>query len=659
MATSNAAFEFEKSYEARNNKQQTAKVTNTYFCPSALTFADDNSTTAVYTVKTRYEDAKKKEKGNIDLEFNFCNGSSDSYLYNNTETKWVQSQDKTKNLQISYNRSNDCMLQKKFRDNSLPQWKNRLKRAEIDKTNHSLRAWLEKEISVEGLTLATNHHASLDWASILTYATLNMICDCTRKALLRQDCKSDLSFEFNREEVHASHFYEFLQKLSKASHIPCPIRPDSIEMLGGLQKTEVFIKKLFGNENRAISILSFFRSISESYSFIGPEFHSKSYGISRRYHIPPKIKPSPFETSLWSRSSIIVDVLSFLGDPVVTCYFKAVNTFCRRIIVENEHKIMRNAVRTGGLRSGMRHKFWRWIILDKCQHLKCTENQTSKYDCSNVSHSKVSRTQSVFDFRTLEQLGRASKWASLIERDVTRAFGNLPPHKANARPRADSIVRALISWGKNRLKRHGPKRKERPYFTASCNGAYNAEFEFDNDMIETDEEPLDTVSDWGGISQSFDSGMFAEESSGKELALSGNALSNDVKLIMQEKLGKILRALSALHPDVGYCQGMDYIAAHLLRVIGGDIKHEIKGNDEMDTPKLLHNIHENTLEETVFRIMTTIFSTYNLRHVSLSSTFSWNNGWVGAAFEYVDLPIAFHVHNFVNFTDVYASTSMS
>ena len=173
------------------------------------------------------------------------------------------------------------------------------------------------------------------------------------------------------------------------------------------------------------------------------------------------------------------------------------------------------------------------------------------------------------------------------------------------------------------MKRHGPKRKERLYFTATCHGNYNAEFEYDIDIIETDEDPLDTVSDWGGISQSFDSGAVAEESSVKELALSGNALSNDVKLKMQEKLGKILRALSSLHPNVGYCQGMDYIAAHLLRVIGGDIKQKIRGSDETDTPKLSKNIYDSTLEETVFRIMATIFSTYNLRHVSSSNISSW------------------------------------
>lgn len=33
----------------------------------------------------------------------------------------------------------------------------------------------------------------------------------------------------------------------------------------------------------------------------------------------------------------------------------------------------------------------------------------------------------------------------MIERDVTRAFGNMPPHKTCARHRQDSIVRALVS----------------------------------------------------------------------------------------------------------------------------------------------------------------------------------------------------------------------
>ena len=150
------------------------------------------------------------------------------------------------------------MIPQKSCDNSLPQWKYCLERAEIEKTNHSLLLWLEKKVMLEGISFATNYNVQLDWVNILNYETLNMICDHARKALLKEYCKEEISFEFKREKVHVSHFLVFLQKLSKASRIPYPLKPDSIEMLGGIQNTDVFIKKIFSNENRAISILSFF-----------------------------------------------------------------------------------------------------------------------------------------------------------------------------------------------------------------------------------------------------------------------------------------------------------------------------------------------------------------------------------------------------------------
>jgi len=132
--------------------------------------------------------------------------------------------------------------------------------------------------------------------------------------------------------------------------------------------------------------------------------------------------------------------------------------------------------------------------------------------------------------------------------------------------------------------------------------------------------PTDTVSDWGGISPvgslvsedpsvsqqnisgeagiqivSYENGLMLDDtaatntsvaSSAKpaklnmsnnsasgsrsdvsDMVLSGNALTAEMKVDLQNKLRSILHALAARHEAVGYCQGMDYVVAHLLRVL--------------------------------------------------------------------------------------------
>ena len=120
----------------------------------------------------------------------------------------------------------------------------------------------------------------------------------------------------------------------------------------------------------------------------------------------------------------------------------------------------------------------------------------------------------------------------------------------------------------------------------------------------------------------------------EELALSGNALTNDMKLDLQHKLSFILHSLAATYDDVGYCQGMDYVVAHLLRILQDTVRwkamqgtlpnaittasalpspSEIQQGD----PKKTFEDIDNSLvvEETVFRVMDTFFTTYNLRHM--------------------------------------------
>ena len=98
---------------------------------------------------------------------------------------------------------------------------------------------------------------------------------------------------------------------------------------------------------------------------------------------------------------------------------------------------------------------------------------------------------------------------------------------------------------------------------------------------------------------------------------------------LQTQLGFILHALAAAHQDVGYCQGMDYVVAHLLHVPQNSVRWcALKGtlpSDIIGTEKVPHvNVLDSSqiddraiderlvVEETVFRVMDCFFTSCNL-----------------------------------------------
>ncbi|KAL3790290.1 hypothetical protein HJC23_002916 [Cyclotella cryptica] len=395
--------------------------------------------------------------------------------------------------------------------------------------------------------------------------------------------------------------------------------------------------------------------------------------------IVPKTSPSPFETALWNDPSIMLSILSFLGNPVSVCVVKRLNVFCNRLVSENEHVLMRDAVRLGGMSKFVRPSFWLWVTIERCTPEDPIPLPPSRrgHDQSFSFHSGEKKQRR--DFSSLKDLGAAGKWQHIIERDVLRAFGNMPPHKTGAKYRQDSIVRALVSFGKEEIMRNSrsyqamdklPEESEAQHFKLS------SRLDRCNDCASEDssETPTDTVSDWGGISPV--GSMVSEEPSAgtsddgpintndtaqlleikpKTLklnsthtsksdvcdpVLSGNALTNEMKVDLQNKLRSILHALAAQHEGLGYCQGMDYIVAHLLRVLqdtillrviqgsmpilGGGCAHgDAISMDEwrtMPTEQLrskMNAINSETVvvEEVVFRVMDTFFTTYNLQHM--------------------------------------------
>ena len=120
-----------------------------------------------------------------------------------------------------------------------------------------------------------------------------------------------------------------------------------------------------------------------------------------------------------------------------------------------------------------------------------------------------------------------------------RAFGTLPPHKTSGtKDCPDSIVRYLIHW-------------------------------------ESPKKYLDTTTNKLALSVPID------------------------KVDMQYCLGNILYALSIKFSTVGYCQGMDYVVANLMKVL-------------KDSP-LAGDM--DWLEETTFQLTSKLFKYYNLQHM--------------------------------------------
>ncbi|GAX14515.1 hypothetical protein FisN_11Hh022 [Fistulifera solaris] len=337
-----------------------------------------------------------------------------------------------------------------------------------------------------------------------------------------------------------------------------------------------------------------------------------------RQFVHPQSEHSPFNEAIIRVPALLSKILEFLGDPVAVCRVKMLNRRCREYVERNEHLLMREAVRLGGMSMQVRPAFWLWVTLEK---METPRNDLREEAC----------------VEELERQGREGKWHSVIERDVARAFGNLPPHKSGARLRTDSIVRALVSWGRGRMIKRGVKGEGEapPRLTASNS--------YDSDVT-----PTDTVSDWGAVAPASSTASeldeslrfkqnneaFSKHDDGRgELALSGSVLRDDLKVELRGKLRFVLHALAASHPDVGYCQGMDYVVAHLLRILQETIRWKAavgtlpeiiesapqsSGMDGLSQEALSEQYCkiDQTLvvEETLFHVMESFFGTYNLRH---------------------------------------------
>jgi len=242
----------------------------------------------------------------------------------------------------------------------------------------------------------------------------------------------------------------------------------------------------------------------------------------------------------------------------------------------------------------------------------------------------------------LELSAEEGKWHHVIKRDVERSFGNMPPHKTGAKFRSDSIVAALVTWGQSRLMKRGVKgggepvpipeigdEKERsPRQATNISSPPWSDESKENAFSENGDSPLDAVCDSVVVTANpSDEGIVY--STFEEIALCGNTLSDDEKADLQQKLNFILHTLAASYEDIGYCQGMDYVVAHLLRKLQDTIRLKAANeklpaiistasalNVTEDVEALNKEIDSNrVVEETIIRMIDTFFVNYNLKHM--------------------------------------------
>jgi len=538
---------------------------------------------------------------------------------------------------------------------------------------------------ITSTTMHNNTSAALllhvEWVSILNTQVVQEICQHAVKGagpkVVMESFTVDESLT-GRENAY--NFIEFLKLLSKLSGEACPYNENPFQVT--LSKTyttnPTMQELLFSNASTAKCILLFLhkfdgatKDIPSYFSYTKQPLYLQAGHASdeletlnkhwlllsqlQKYHTPPAVRPSPFEISVWAESSTLVHILSFLSDPSAVCKMKQVNTFCNRTISQNEHRIMKQAVRGGGMSNKMRTKFWIWITTKKSHNRKWRIPTHFEQNMKRLSltggtkytpRKKSSSNIRIRNFAEMERLGEKSEWAYLIERDVRRSFGDLPPHKQRSRNHADSIIRFLVAWGRNKIRRTHkrvakmsacifiPTRRLR-----RCNSDSNITHV---DTVLSDCDDGGYASDCGYVSLSPVNGHYAftprsaveqQASSDEEdlaLALSGNKLSEEAKLYLQTKLRSILHALAETFPEIGYCQGMDYIVVHLLRVLCGDdtsfwqpgatekvfkVQQEVVTEDDKGGLMKKFIDEELPLEEIVYRMTDTLFTVYNIRHM--------------------------------------------
>ena len=353
------------------------------------------------------------------------------------------------------------------------------------------------------------------------------------------------------------------------------------------------------------------------------------------YLKPPPDSPSPFETSIETTPHLLKIILSYLGNPSSVCHVKCINKACHEYVVENEHVLMRDSVRAGGIRRELRPAFWLWVLLAKCNDIKdpakvvgANEDEESEKVEDEVADNSEKELQEesmepqtetkdftnrpslqnppIDDFILLENIGKYGEWNNLIMRDVARAFGNLPPHKTGATMNVNSIVPFLFY-------RPPLHYTQQPVI-------------YEDDEADTGDESESDCDDEGGSSDKLDQcdEPFTPKKSPKknkksqsDLTLSGYNLTPQDKIHMQNMLERVLNAISAAHPQVGYCQGMDYIVSHLLKILKDTVIHQAKCGRlaSVVRSKKGKDGEDLVVDEAVYRCMDAFFSIYGLRHM--------------------------------------------
>lgn len=528
----------------------------------------------------------------------------------------------------------------------------------VAKSVNAVSLELKPSLRFGDSTLSSSDKTTVGMTSANSSSTDNTVDDSSKnrqRPLLKPVILSEASVKLNIK-VLAANFVSFVYMASKNTNVPSPfgdsnpflamIVSSSILSKASEKDTEENMQELIFDQldGKAELLVDFVYRVKCSCdveirasrkSIIGPSGYLSNDGEESdpviiaekclgRHSKVTQSHPSPFEETVSILPGIIKSFLAFLGDPVSVCRMKSVNRVCGRVVAENEHMLMQDAVRTGGIDPTIRPAFWLWITLEKCDIC----NREKQF---NGQH----------ELCELERTAEEGKWHHVIHRDVVRSFGNMPPHKNCAKLRSDSIVTALVSWGHNSIMKRRLKGGEGDNSIGSHSWRCHQKLGDGDDLLknsEITETPIDTVSALSEVTPKSTlekeveySGDISEDI---EIALCGNSLPIDVKKDLQDRLNFILHTLAATYDDIGYCQGMDYVVAHLLRILQETIRWKAANKKlpsvittastyQTNIPVHADNIEDiykeidstRIVEESLVRVMDVFFVNYNLKHM--------------------------------------------
>ena len=187
----------------------------------------------------------------------------------------------------------------------------------------------------------------------------NHIEEVNRSRIRRKLCNQSLLDSSIRSEEDSLSFGESQKKGTKLSFIDISGPPDTVT---SLEEVEFQESDVIGrNESLWNVSMDGVGSVSMKSSICGFDEEVREKAL---YYKPPDFSPSPYETTLWQSSEVLLHILTFVSLEEVR-QIMSVNTFSMRCLANGQlYKIIKEIVRRGKCFSSRcdRAKFWTELV---------------------------------------------------------------------------------------------------------------------------------------------------------------------------------------------------------------------------------------------------------------------------------------------------------